>query len=196
MFDLSNKEIPKSLKSKIREAEKLLTCLWDHKYYVSVSGGKDSLTMLHLSMMLNQNTVAYMFHNEFEDDEVISLAREICPDINIIYPKPSFSELIKKYGKPFFNYRWCCYHMREKFVYILPHQVIALGNRAEENVHREKRGRITRYRNKVFIMPLYSWTEKDVWTYSDIFKIKQWSGYQRGESRFGCLICPFRKKLK
>lgn len=186
--------------SKLKDTQDLFNAGMRYNNYISVSGGKDSLVMLHIATRFYKNFKAVMIHNEFEDDEVINLTKKIYPATKILRPKPTFKELILEYGLPRLNYRWCCYHMREKWSYKLNIPVVFLGIRAEESKGRTGRGTVWKFRNRMYIAPLYSWTEGDIWQYSADQKITQWSGYHKGETRFSCTLCPFRyaniKRLK
>lgn len=178
--------------SKIETTLKIFRSGMRFDNYVSVSGGKDSLVMLHIASKHFTNFKAIMIHNEFEDDEVIGLSKRIYNDLEIVKPTPTFAELIIEYGKPRLNYRWCCYHMRKKWSYEFGIPVIFLGIRGQESKGREGRGEAWKFRNRVFIAPLFYWTESDIWQYSADNKITQWSGYHRGEKRFSCTNCPYR----
>lgn len=72
---------------------------WNGKVYVSLSGGKDSLVLLHRVRRLYPDVVAVFVDTGLEYPALKQLVRRI-PNVIIIRPKMSFRQVLKKYGYP------------------------------------------------------------------------------------------------
>jgi len=137
---------------------------------VSVSGGKDSMVMLHIVVSGCRRDVP-VFH---WDHGPALMPREVENEIthNILAVAPSAKIIIKKYSlgnseKAREDWRpW----YREFFSTLrsLGYRHHLLGIRAEESSRREARGRVVRRKHWTEAHPIYHFTWRDVWAY--IFK--------------------------
>lgn len=71
----------------------------DGKVYISFSGGVDSVVLLHLVRSLYPDTVAVFSNTTNEFPEILSFVKKV-PNVTWVYPKMTFTEVIKKYGFP------------------------------------------------------------------------------------------------
>lgn len=67
--------------------------------YVSFSGGKDSLVLLHLAREVNPNIKAVFVDTGLEYPEIKDYIKTF-PNVDIIRPQMSFREVLKQYGYP------------------------------------------------------------------------------------------------
>lgn len=70
--------------------------------YISFSGGKDSTVLLHLVRDLYPGIPAVFVNTGLEYPEIQRFVREF-ENVEILYPKMPFPEVISKYGYPFEN---------------------------------------------------------------------------------------------
>ena len=70
--------------------------------YISFSGGKDSLVMLHLIKQLDVNDrIPVVFVDTgLEYPEIKQFVKKIYPNVTILRPKKSFKQVIEEYGYP------------------------------------------------------------------------------------------------
>lgn len=70
--------------------------------YISFSGGKDSLVMLHLIKQLDVNDrIPVVFvDNGLEYPEIKKFVKKVYPNTIVLRPKLSFKQVIEKYGYP------------------------------------------------------------------------------------------------
>lgn len=73
---------------------------WDGNVYVSFSGGKDSLVLLHLVRSLYPDVPGVFLNTSLEFPELTKFVRTF-DNIEWIQPEISFKEVIEKYGIPF-----------------------------------------------------------------------------------------------
>ena len=169
----------------------LLKIAFSFYNYLSISGGKDSLVLLHIATTISKKIRAYMFHNEREDDEVCLLTWKISDQVIQLCPYPGFEQCVKILGEPQRWRRWCTTEMKVKPAKRIPTDIVITGARSEESYNRKKRGYYHFWKGQVFINPLYFWSTFDIWFYSGYHQILHWRGYRQGEKRMGCIPCPF-----
>lgn len=70
--------------------------------YISFSGGKDSLVMLHLIKQLdiNDRIPVVFVDTGLEYPEIKQFVKKIYPNVTILRPKKSFKQVIEEYGYP------------------------------------------------------------------------------------------------
>jgi 3'-phosphoadenosine 5'-phosphosulfate sulfotransferase (PAPS reductase)/FAD synthetase len=153
---------------KVKEAMEFATPYLDQGV-VSVSGGKDSMAMLHiLASMKRDLKVFHWDHGKWlvpreVEDEVLRNIKAVAPDCELIVRRYSLgeSEISREVWGPWY---------REFFgtVRSLGFKYHLLGIRADESHRRSVRGRVVRRDEWTEVHPIYYFTWRDVWAY--IFK--------------------------
>lgn len=97
-------ELPLSVKVRMTETR---IREWVHEYgeqgvYVSFSGGKDSTVLLHLARNIYPSISAVFVNTGLEYPEIQRFVKTF-DNVEILYPKMTFSEVIGKYGYPFIS---------------------------------------------------------------------------------------------
>ncbi len=72
---------------------------FDDQTYVSYSGGKDSIVLLHLARRINPKTPAVFLNTGLEYPEVIRHVKAT-PDVTILRPTMTFYDVLCRYGYP------------------------------------------------------------------------------------------------
>ncbi len=175
------------------------------KTIVSFSGGKDSLTVLHLTIDVGIEPEIVFNNTGIELPETIETVYRTVENFNLELRVADagnrFWEAIKTFGPPARNYRWCC-----KVVKLVPFAKLAkntwkhnalniLGQRGYESYDRARSPRVWRNRwvpNVLSAAPIQDWPQFLVWLY--IFKNKLDNLvnplYFKGFERIGCYLCP------
>lgn len=79
---------------------------WNGEVYVSFSGGKDSTTLLHLVREMYPDVPAVFVNTGLEYLEIQKFAQSF-DDVNVLYPKMSFEDVIKQFGYPVLGKEIC-----------------------------------------------------------------------------------------
>ncbi len=175
------------------------------KTIVSFSGGKDSLTVLHLTVDAGIEPEIVFNNTGIELPETIETVYRTVENFNlelhVADAGSRFWEAIKTFGPPARNYRWCC-----KVVKLVPFAKLAkntwkynalniLGQRGYESYDRARSPRVWRNKwipNVLSVAPIQDWPQFLVWLY--IFKNKLDNLvnplYFKGFERIGCYLCP------
>lgn len=172
---------------------------------VAYSGGKDSDVLLHLVRASGIKYVARYKSTTIDPSGTIKHVQEQ-GDVEILRPKQSFFELVRKSGMPNRNRRICCQYLKE---YPTESNYVLIGVRAEESKKRKARYteptqcRVFSKTKKVKQgFPLLYWTLEDIKEYVEESNIKLAPVYEddRREydytKRLGCVICPLMSKNK
>lgn len=193
--------ISESLQKKIDRAIKLLKSTCDGKVVeVCFSGGKDSEVILELAKMSGINYRAIYKNTTIDPPKTISHCKS--KGVEIMQPKISFFDLIKKKGFPTRRARFCCEELKEYKIL----DVAIQGIRRCESVARAKRysePQVCRFygskKNCVsVILPILDWSDKDVEEFIKERNIQCHPLYydEKGnfhvEKRLGCMACPLQ----
>ena len=107
-MELTNVELNQvmSLDGKV-EATKAIIKEWaehfgENKCYVSFSGGKSSVVLLHIVRELYPNTEAVFIDTGIEYPEVVQFVKTF-DNLNIIKPKMTFDKIVQEHGWPVVN---------------------------------------------------------------------------------------------
>lgn len=193
------------MKKKIEQAIKLIQSAGrlaeKHGQPVEVcySGGKDSDIILELTKMAGVEYRAIYRNTTIDPPQTIQHCKE--NGVEIMQPKLTFFELVKRKGFPTRRARFCCEYLKEYKVL----DVAILGIRKEESTARAKRytePQVCRIygakKNHVSqFLPILEWTKNDVSRFIEERGIKCHPlYYPHGvfdpTKRLGCLGCPMR----
>lgn len=195
----------------------------ENGFYLAFSGGKDSQALYHIAKLSGVKFKAHMNFTSVDPPEVVRFVREQYPDVETIKPKMSIYDMAKKkHILPTMRVRWYCAEYKETSG---AGKVTLTGIRKEESARRAKREEVsTRIkgkrkeqsfdqwseheekmvacvggRDKILVLPIIHWTERDVWEFLNGNNIPHCKLYDEGYKRIGCILCPmskYRQKVK
>jgi len=173
---------------------------------VAYSGGKDSLTVLLLSLKaLRERGIEFdviFVDTGLELPETLENVEEVERKYNlkiIRIKSQEFWEKLQEYGPPGRDYRWCSKVCKmkpvERFISSRYRDgcLTLVGLRKYESINRSKKPRIWKswhVKGQIQCAPILHWSAMHVWLY--IFKNKAPYNklYSLGFDRVGCYICP------
>jgi len=169
---------------------------------VSISGGKDSLVALDLSIRAGLDRAVFCDTTiEFRETvEYIKFLKDFYGiKIDIVRAPKDFFEIVQKVGFPSRRRRWCCdvFKFAPLAKYALENNIDAFitGLRKDESVFRSSY--ITIDRNPLVpvrqLNPILEWSERDVWNYIKKYALPINPLYKYFK-RLGCWCCPFKTK--
>lgn len=188
--------------------------MWADKYdkksrFVSFSGGKDSTVVSSLVIdAIGSNEVLHIFGDttlEFLTTEKYKerLKKRIRPAYfrTAMNRTKNFEELCPIYGPPSRVMRWCCTVFKTGAITdtmnkTFKNQTSVLsfqGIRKYESVSRSKYDRdsdSSKIAKQKTVLPIFEWTDFDVWLYIITKQIDFNQAYRLGYSRVGCWCCP------
>ena len=170
---------------------------------ICYSCGKDSEVILELAKMAQIEYRAIYKITTIDPPGTIKHAIE--KGVELVRPKETFFQLIRRKGLPSRKVRFCCQELKE--YKILDYAVV--GIRAEESAKRKENYKEPTqcriYQNKDEVeqyLPLLSWTNQDVADFIEERGIKCHPLYYNENGRFdvtrrlGCMCCPLASKRK
>lgn len=198
-------ELEKKVKRAIRLIQSASKIAKKHGQPLEIcySCGKDSEVILELAKMAQIEYRAIYKITTIDPPGTIKHAIE--KGVELVRPKESFFQLIRRKGLPSRKVRFCCQELKE--YKILNYAVV--GIRAEESAKRKElykeptQCRI--YHNKDEVeqyLPILSWTNQDIADFIEERGIKCHPLYydERGHldvtRRLGCMCCPLASKRK
>lgn len=187
------------LQKKVNQAIKLLQSVAKSETVeVAYSGGKDSDVILQLVRESGIKYVARYKNTTIDPPGTIKHCKE--NGVEIINPKETFFELIRRKGFPSRYRRFCCEVLKE---YPSEYKISVVGVRREESKKRAnlyKEPVICRIYNKTKhiqqILPLLEWNKEDIKQFVQDRQIKlhplyyDQSGNILVDNRLGCMGCP------
>lgn len=170
---------------------------------ICYSGGKDSEVILELAKMAEIKYRAIYKNTTIDPPGTIKHAIE--KSVEIVRPKETFFQLIRRKGLPSRNVRFCCQELKE--YKILDYAVV--GIRAEESAKRKEiykeptQCRVYSATEEVEqYLPILNWTNQDVADFIEERGIKCHPLYYDENGNFdvtrrlGCMCCPLASKKK
>ncbi len=170
---------------------------------VSYSGGKDSLTALHLTLETLGEATLLFNDTGLELPETIRNVELVAEKYGLKKVVASagnaFWEAVEIFGPPGKDYRWCC-----KITKLVPLARVSrikwpmgalnvVGQRAFESLDRAKSPRVWRNRwipHLLSITPIQEWSQLHIWLYIYKYKLPYNKLYDLGFERLGCYVCP------
>lgn len=199
----------KELKKKVDRAIRLLQSIPTDKgdIELSYSGGKDSDVILELAKMAGIKVRVIYKNTTIDPSGTIKHCKEVGAEI--VNPRITFLQLIRKKGYPSRFARFCCSKLKEYKIYDIAIQGIRKSeSKKRKEIYREPeicRVYGKRKKNPVQVfLPILDWTDEDVEEFIKERNIKCHPIYYRGgqfdvKQRLGCIGCPLasgRKRIK
>mgnify|MGYP002620856115 CR=1 FL=1 len=157
-------------------------------YILNFSGGKDSVVLLDLAKRAGIKFRAKYLITTIEHPESINFLKNF-PEVELIQPKATISELIIKKGfPPLRKYRYCTTELKVKSG---RDDFNLIGIRAQESKRRANLEPIKTEGRDRHLYPIFDWTEKDIWLYIGRYRLPYNPLYDCGYKRVGCVLCPF-----
>lgn len=188
----------------------------ENGFYLAFSGGKDSQALYRLAKMAGVRFKAHMNLTSVDPPEVLKFVRRCYPDVELIKPRMSIYEMVKKkHILPTRSLRWCCAEYKEIHG---AGKVTLIGIRKQESARRKKREEVEMFshkfsgnfdqwsehqekmiacvggKDKILVSPIIHWTERDVWKFLNDNKIEHCELYDQGYTRIGCILCPMANR--
>ena len=161
-------------------------------YYLAYSGGKDSTVLLDLARRSGVKFDAHYNLTTVDPPELVRFIRTQ-PDVIIESPEKTMWELIvEKRMPPTRVVRYCCEVLKERGGH---DRRVLTGVRRAESARRAKRQSVERcFRDgsRLFVHPIFHWSDADVWEYIRSRNLPYCSLYDEGFRRLGCICCPMQ----
>ncbi|MDG6220217.1 MAG: phosphoadenosine phosphosulfate reductase family protein, partial [Candidatus Thermoplasmatota archaeon] len=170
---------------------------------VSISGGKDSLATLLVTLAAGLKPKLLFADTGLEFDEtlqnVASTAEEHGLELLVEHANQAFWEGLEIFGPPAKDFRWCCKSCKlgpatRLINQHFPQGVLSfIGQRAHESQQRANKGSVWRnpwVPNQVGASPIQNWSALHVWLYIFYKKARYNPLYEKGLHRVGCWLCP------
>jgi phosphoadenosine phosphosulfate reductase len=165
----------------------------DEGYYLAFSGGKDSCVLYDIALKAGVKFDAHYNVSPIDPPPLFKFIRENYHDVQWDYHAKGFWKLVRQKGLPLRRKRWCCDLIKESGG---SNRIIVAGMRSSESKKRSKynyvQSRIKSKTNKyVYVCPILSFTEYDIWQYIRLNNLSYCSLYDEGFKRLGCVLCPY-----
>lgn len=201
----------------IQKAQKMALSMDERGFHLAFSGGKDSIVLYRIAELAKVKFFAEMSITTIDPPELMRYIRKNYPQVKFNRPDINFYKLIiKKKMLPTGMMRFCCAYLKEqaglgtttltgvraaesvrrakkKEIEIIGHKdnsgLLDQFNRNEELSHTCIKGK-----DKIIIMPIFHWTDKDIWNFIREQKMVYCQLYDEGYKRIGCILCPMSSK--
>lgn len=201
----------------LQKAEKMALSMNENGFHLAFSGGKDSIVLYRIAELAKVKFFAEMSVTTIDPPELMRYIRKNYPQVKLNRPDINFYELIKKKKMlPTRIKRYCCAYLKEQAGV---GTTTLIGVRAAESVRRAKRKEIEiqghkdntelldqfnrneelshtciKGKDKILIMPIFHWTDKDIWNFIREQEMDYCQLYDEGYKRIGCIFCPMANK--
>ena len=201
----------------LQKAQKMAISMNENGFHLAFSGGKDSIVLYRIAELAKVKFFAEMSVTTIDPPELMRYIRKNYPQVKLNRPDINFYELIKKKNMlPTKLKRYCCSYLKEQAG---AESTTLVGVRKAESVRRAKRKEIeiqghkdntelldqfnrneelshtcVKGKDKIIIMPIFHWTDKDVWYFIREQKMNYCKLYDEGYKRIGCVFCPMANK--
>lgn len=174
-----------------------IQCIQEHEpddgYYLAFSGGKDSICVYQLAKMAGVKFEAHYHHTTIDPRGVPQFIRKNYPDVIIDMPKykgerTNFYELVALKGLPRRRIRWCCSILKES--QSGKGNTVMVGVRRSESTSRASRMQFYERNGEYILLPIYDWSDADVWGFIKDNNFPYPTLYDHGHKRLGCVMCP------
>lgn len=169
---------------------------------VSISGGKDSLVALDISIKVGIKNFVFA-NTSLAFPGTIEYIKELEKyygiQIEQVKAPREFLDIINDIGVPSQRLRWCCevYKFGPLSHYVLQNKIkyLITGIRSEESRKRQNYAKISRNPliPAIQINPILDWNKDQIWEYIKYHKLPYHPLYNKGYERLGCWMCPFQK---
>lgn len=185
----------------------------DTPYWGAFSGGKDSITIYHLTKEAGVDVEWHYNITSADPPELVQFIKQYYPDVKRDLPEFSMWQLIlREKTPPTRLQRYCCRHLKERGG---DGRTVITGVRWAESVRRQSRGvveidqgddrrlvlmeendesrRMVEHcpvAGKHIINPIIDWTDNQVWSYIRGNRLHYCFLYDEGFLRLGCVGCP------
>ena len=201
----------------LQKAEKMALSMNENGFHLAFSGGKDSIVLYRIAELAKVKFFAEMSVTTIDPPELMRYIRKYYPQVKLNRPDINFYKLIiKKKMLPTRMKRYCCAYLKEQAG---QGTTTLVGVRAAESVRRGKRKEIeiqghkdntelldqfnrneelshtcVKGKDKIIIMPIFHWTDKDIWNFIREQEMDYCQLYDEGYKRIGCIFCPMANK--
>ena len=202
---------------KIQRMESTALRYSEKGFIVAFSGGKDSQVVLKLAELAKVKFEGIYNLTTIDPPENVLFIRHHYPNVKIMRPKLTFSQLVAKKGLlPSRQKRYCCAVLKESYG---AGRVVLTGVRRSESQNRADRMDVnirTRRRHpqwtdgseddfykyqetvvqclkgkdKLILNPIIDWSQSDVWQFIKLYNLPVNPVYKMGCTRVGCVLCP------
>lgn len=201
-FENANKKIFHTYK--VKQAISILKIanrMFSGNLAVAFSGGKDSLTVLDLTLKVNPDVSVVFSNTTVQCPETIRYVRDLQRkwkfNLHVTKCKVPFLKAVRSEGWATHEDRWCCKPYKEQpaFEFLTENKIPAeiTGTIRTESIYRRSLKAFRFPKKNPFLIrinPIYDWNQWEVWDYIHENNLSYNPLYDMGYRRIGCWCCP------